>query len=146
MMRMRQQRSFRSLWCVLAALIITVGACGDDGDDAAVPATDPAVTTTDATEDAIDPSEVAAFCAEAPNPTEEVPEGYVGSAEHVEDMRALRAVAPLDLGEDLDVIIGHFEGAVDPADPDSQIAENYPAEVNEAIDRVASFIVRHCMS
>lgn len=95
----------------------------------------------ESTENAAD---IAAFCAAAPDPAAQVSASYVGSAEHVDDLRDLRARAPVELGEDLDLVIAHFDSAVDPSVPDSQLNENFPDEVNAAIGRVTTLIAQNC--
>ncbi|MCD9625225.1 hypothetical protein [Rhabdothermincola salaria] len=85
-----------------------------------------------------------AFCEQAPDPAAEVPASYVGSTDHVEDLRRLRTVAPDVLGDDLDIVIRHFDESVDPSDPDSQLMENFPDEVNEASGRLVVYIEENC--
>lgn len=131
----------RSAAAVLASAVLLLAACSDDADTDAAGSTTP---TTAATDLAADGLEASAFCDEAPDLSAEVPESYVGSAEHVDDFRRLREVAPAALGDDLDLIIRHFDEAVDPADPDSQLMENFPDEVNEATGRVMAFIDENC--
>lgn len=123
----------------LAALLLT--ACSDDADTEGADITTPATAVTDMEADG---PEASTFCDEAPDLSAEVPESYVGSAEHVDDFRRLREVAPDALGDDLDVIVRHFDEAVDPADPDSQLMESFPDEVNEATGRVMTFIEETC--
>lgn len=85
------------------------------------------------------------FCEEAPDPAAEVPESYVGSSDHVADLRELRESAPDELRADLDLVIEHFEGSVDPADPDSQLTENFPQSVTVAITDVVTYIEDNCV-
>ncbi len=75
----------------------------------------------------------------------ELPESYVGSAEHVEDLRQLRSQAPTELRDDLDLITTHFDNTVDPSDPDSQLTDNFPEDVNAAIARVTAYIDENCV-
>lgn len=125
----------------LAAALLLIG-CGDDDADPTAAGTAGAVTATTALEG--DVTTIATFCDAAPDPSADVAESYVGSAEQVDDLQRLREVAPDELLDDLDVIISHFEGVVDPADPDSQLTENFPDEVNEATRRVVAFTEEHC--
>lgn len=90
--------------------------------------------------------DLAAFCAEAPDADAEVPESYVGSSDHVKDLRDLREVAPTELHDDLDLVIEHFEDDVDPSDLDSQLTENFPTGVNAAVERVIAYIDAECAS
>lgn len=123
-------------------MVLPLTGCGDDDADPNGAGT--VDTTIEAT--GIEPGAgaTAAFCDAAPNPSAEVAESYVGSAEHVDDLRRLRDVSPDELLDDLDAIISHFEDGVDPADPDSQLVENFPDEVNEATRRVVAFTEEHC--
>lgn len=86
------------------------------------------------------------FCAEAPDPAAEVPASFVGSAEHTDALRDLSALAPAELVESFDVIVEHFDKAVDPSDPDSQLVQNFPEDVNAATARVSTFIEENCDS
>lgn len=128
----------------LAALAVTLllNACSDDDADSNAAGT--ADTTTETAAPQGDAAAAAAFCDEAPDPSAEVAESYVGSAEHVDDLQRLRGVSPDELLDDLDAIISHFKDGVDPADPDSQLMENFPDEVNEATRRVVAFTEEHC--
>ncbi|HEV2767363.1 MAG TPA: hypothetical protein VGV63_06635 [Acidimicrobiales bacterium] len=123
------QRRFALTFSALVTLTVSVAACGDD--DAAT-GTEP------------DTTDRAAFCTDAPDPSVELAERYVGSAEHVEDLRRLRSQAPTELGDDLDLITTHFDNTVDPSDPDSQLTENFPEDVNAAIARVTAYIDENC--
>lgn len=113
---------------LLVAFAASIPACGDDDSGRESAATD-----------------VAAFCADAPDQSVEVPESYVGSEDHVEDLRKLRADAPAEIRDDLDLTIEHFDDAVDPSDPDSQLTENFPKGVNAAIRRIRTYIDESCV-
>lgn len=90
------------------------------------------------------PADLTAFCTKVPDADEEVPTDYVGSAEHVTDMRQLASDAPGEIRSDLDRIVRHFDDDVDPAEPESQMVENFPDEVSAAISRVTGFIDETC--
>ena len=128
----------------LAALAVTLllNACTDDDADSNSDGAADTSAETIAREG--DAPATTAFCDEAPDPSAEVAESYVGSAEHLDDLQRLRAVSPDEVLDDLDAIISHFEDEVDPADPDSQLMENFPDEVNEATRRVVAFTEEHC--
>lgn len=79
-----------------------------------------------------DEYDLAAFCAQAGPMMVPVEREYIGSDEHVEDFRALRAVAPENLDAAIALLIGHYDFDVSPSDPDSQDFENFPADVQEA--------------
>ncbi|MBW3575846.1 MAG: hypothetical protein KY450_13565 [Actinobacteria bacterium] len=124
------QRRFWLTLFTLVPLTVSAAACGnDDG----------------ATDTEADTADRAAFCADAPGPSVELRESYVGSAGHVEDLRQLRSQAPTELRDDLDLITRHFDNAVDPSDPNSQLTENFPEEVNAAIARVTAYIDENCV-
>lgn len=124
---MRTTRLCAGLFAVVA-LTASAAACSDDD----------GATETGIPDDA-------AFCSDAPDSSDEVSEDYVGSAEHVEDLRRLRMEAPTELRDDLDLAITHFDEAVDPADPDSQLTENFPDPVNAALQRVTTYIGANCV-
>jgi hypothetical protein len=124
------QRRFALTLFALVALTMSVAGCDDDD----------AATGTEA-----DTTDRAAFCADAPDPSVELPESYVGSAEHVEDLRQLRSQAPTELRDDLDLITTHFDNTVDPSDPNSQLTENFPEDVSAAIARVTAYIDENCV-
>ncbi|HEV2810347.1 MAG TPA: hypothetical protein VGV93_08140 [Acidimicrobiales bacterium] len=130
MMRRTPQRRLALTLFALVALTVSVAACGEDD----------AATGTKA-----DATDRAAFCADAPDPSVEFPESYVGSSEHVEHLRQLRSQAPTELREDLDFITTHFGNTVDPSAPDSQLTENFPEDVNAAIARVTAYIDENCV-
>lgn len=56
-----------------------------------------------------------------------------------------REEAPAELRDDLELIIGHFEDAVGPSDPDSQLTENFPDAVTAAIGEVTAYIDTNCV-
>lgn len=148
-MRTTWNSVFKVTLAALAATLLLAGCGGDDADTNAAGTTS---TTTEATADTTtetttldaDVTEVAAFCDEVGDPSAEVAESYVGSEEHVEDLQRLRDVSPDELVDDLDAIISYFEDEVDPADPDSQLIENFPDEVVEATGRVTAFTEENC--
>lgn len=119
-------------------LLVAAVACGDDGSDAATtsPETDPAATNDD---------DLGAFCDEIERLGGERPEAYVGSAEHVEDIGALLAVSSAEIRGDVETFRDFLaSGGVDPDDPDTNLTENFPAEVQGAISRVVAYGDEHC--
>jgi hypothetical protein len=86
-----------------------------------------------------------AYCTQAQSLEGERPEAYVGSAEQIADFEALRAVAPAEVAAHLDVIIEYLRsGAVTASDPDSNLIENFPADVQEAIAQISSINQSSC--
>ena len=84
------------------------------------------------------------FCARAARAGER-PEAYVGSAEHVRDVEGLAAAAPAEIRAELDVVRELLaSGGVDPANPDSNLSETWPAEVQAAVGKVTEYIATHC--
>lgn len=91
------------------------------------------------------PENLSAFCARAASLAGERPEAYVGSAEHVRDVEGLAAVAPAEIRAELEVFRGFLAGGgVDPANPDSNLTENWPAQVQAAMSKVKEYIAAHC--
>lgn len=117
---------------IALTLATALAACSDDG-------------SAEEAEEA-DRAQHGAFCAEAADFEEEVPEAYVGSADHVADLRRLATSAPASIRSDVDRLARHFEEDVSPDEPDSQLIENFSGDVIAAIDRVTTFIDDHCES
>lgn len=87
----------------------------------------------------------AVYCAQVQALEGERPAAYVGSAEQLADFTALRAAAPPQLAEQLDVFIAYLEsGAIHDGDPDSNLIENFPADVQAAITEISSFNEANC--
>lgn len=112
-------------WTGLALVGLVPVACGDD---TAEP----------------DDREVAAFCERAPRPGDREPAEYVGSDEHVADLTELARIAPEDIAGDVALVREHFDTSVDPEDPESQLTENFPPHVREAIERIEAFVRTEC--
>jgi len=76
----------------------------------------------------------------------EVDPAEVGSAEAVQTLRDLQAEAPSSLQPDIETVVGYMEsGAIDyEADPSSVDLENFPAEVQAALESVRSFASDAC--
>lgn len=89
--------------------------------------------------------DVRAYCGVADDLAGERPESYVGSSEHQADVRALAAVAPEQIRDAVDTYRGFLaSGAVDPADPDSNLTENWPTDVRAAIEQIVEFNATTC--
>ena len=70
----------------------------------------------------------------------ERPEAYVGSAEHQADTEGLIEVAPEAVMEPLQTFAAFLSsGAIVPDDPESNVVENWPPEVQTAIGEIAAF-------
>jgi hypothetical protein len=87
-----------------------------------------------------------AFCTEYASLQSERPESYVGSPEQVADADGLLAVAPAAIAADLAALREYLaSGAIDSdADPDSNLIENWPDEVQTAITNMEAFVTENC--
>ncbi|HYI62207.1 MAG TPA: hypothetical protein VEW93_10425 [Acidimicrobiales bacterium] len=91
------------------------------------------------------PEELARFCSTADALAGEKPEAYVGSAEHVADITALRDVAPAEIRTSLEAYRSFLaEGGVDPDDPGSNLTESWPPEIQAAVEAMTDYITTHC--
>lgn len=95
---------------------------------------------------AVNEPDTGTFCGQFASLSGERPEPYVGSAEHVADVDRLIAVAPEPIVGDLTVYRDFLSsGAVDSEnDPDSNLVENWPSEVQAAISVVQSLGSEEC--
>lgn len=94
-----------------------------------------------------DPDEadqLAAFCAEAERLPEEVPESWVGSADHIARLEALLAEAPEAIRPALETYSEFLSSGGVTDDPDSNLVENWPAEVDDAAVASREFIATNC--
>ncbi|MFP4512747.1 MAG: hypothetical protein ACLFRV_07355 [Acidimicrobiales bacterium] len=120
---------------VVAALAL--GACAND---------DEATGSDDASSPALDEQAgVEEFCAEFDGLAGERPESYVGSDEHISDVERLLAVSPPDIRSE----VGRYRdflasGAVSSDDPDSNLFDNWPAEVQADITAVQDYRDGNC--
>jgi hypothetical protein len=89
---------------------------------------------------------VAAFCVEYASLQGERPESYVGSPEHVAAIEGLLAVAPDSVVADVATFRDYLSsGAIDSdADPESNLTENWPDEVQTAIASTQTFAAENC--
>ncbi len=125
---------------VCAAFVATGGvACSSNTDTDTVAAAAAPSTTEES-------GGLNSFCAAAPRAGDEVPEAYVGSTENVADLRDLARIAPDDVAADVEQVADYFDENVDPADPDSQLVENFPDGIAEKIQNVTSYIEANCGS
>lgn len=77
--------------------------------------------------------------------TSEQPESYVGSDVHIADIRDWVEHGPVELQADYATYLAFLEGGgIDPADPDSNLTENFPAEVQAAIGRILDHAEANC--
>jgi hypothetical protein len=86
------------------------------------------------------------FCKEFTALAGERPESYVGSAEHLADIERLLALAPEPIVGDLAVYRDFLDsGAIDSEnDPDSNLFENWPNEVQAAVSAVQTLGAEQC--
>ncbi len=92
------------------------------------------------------PASMEAFCAEYASLQDRQSESYVGSSEHLADIDGLLAVAPDSVTSDLATFRDYLSsGAIDSdANPDSNLTENWPSEVQSAIASTQAFAAENC--
>ncbi len=74
-----------------------------------------------------------------------MPESYIGSAEHLADIESMQRIAPAELAPEFATYATFIaSGAVDPADPESNVTENWPPGVQQAISEITTFISANC--
>ncbi len=106
--------------------------------DAATPTT--ASTTADTSPVSSVTVDFSAYCERVAALEGERPEAYVGSAEHRADADSLIGVAPEAVMEPLQTLAAFLSsGAIVPDDPESNVVENWPPEVQTAIGEIAAF-------
>lgn len=87
----------------------------------------------------------AEYCAEVQGLSGERPATYVGSDEQLADIERLAAVAPAAVTDWIETYRRFLaSGAVDPTKPDTQMTENWPADVQQAIASITSYNGQHC--
>ncbi|MEM9042533.1 MAG: hypothetical protein AAGD33_21820 [Actinomycetota bacterium] len=142
----------RSIFLV-ASLLAGATACGGsdgDADDAPAATSIEDTTTAPVDEGSTLPSTtgsgLAPFCSMFTSLQGEVPEEYVGSADHVTDIEALLAVAPTDVASEIDEYRAFLaSGVVDASiDPESTQFDNWPSEIQAAILDVQAFANDAC--
>ena len=85
------------------------------------------------------------FCDAAASLEGERPEAYVGSTEHVNDITMLAALAPEAIQGPASTYRDFLKGGgVDPADPESNVVLNWPADVQAAVADLAEFVAANC--
>ena len=130
---------------LVLAIVSAASACSGSESNVSISSADPDVTAV-TTPSTVSRSE--AFCVEFAMLQVDSPDSYVGSEEHLADVERLLAVAPAPIAADLSTF-GDFvaSGAIDSeADPDSNLVENWPADVQSAIADAQSFAEANCES
>ena len=130
---------------VFTIVLVTIAAgCSEAGTGDGGSVTVPPVTSTEPTDSGS--AIVEPFCEEYAGLQGEVPESYVGSAEHLADVERLLAVAPDSVSAELVIFRDYLSsGVIDSAaDPESNSTENWPAEVQAAIGNVQTFWEENC--
>lgn len=112
-------------------------------------ASDPATSAAEpplvATEETSPNSDAAAYCDRLSALEGDRSEDYVGSEAHLQDLDELLGLAPAQAAEPLATYRAFLtSGAVDPSIPDSQLTENWPPDVRDAIENVAQFNASFC--
>jgi hypothetical protein len=86
-----------------------------------------------------------AFCVVYTGLPAEVPESYVGSAQHVAAIAALASAAPAELQPGLERVRQFLaSGAVTPGDADSKLSDDWPADVRQAIEATQAYGASRC--
>jgi hypothetical protein len=137
---------------VLGAVVLQVGCGGDDASTSSTHAVaDAAVATTEGVGSTVAPApestapagttaSASVYCERAALLDGERPEAYVGSAQHRADVDGLLAVAPEPVASALRTFAAFLaSGAIDPSHPDSNLAENWPVDVQAAIGEIVEF-------
>jgi hypothetical protein len=129
----------------LVVLALALGACGDDGSDAAPDDPPGSSTTTEATGPApTDAVATEAFCAEMERLDVETPESYVGSEEHVADVEALADVAPAEVRPAVERYRDFLASGAITDDPRSNETDRWPPAVQADIAEIQDFRTTAC--
>ena len=133
-------RRIAMLTCVL---VIGVS-CSSSVDDTQAP--DPSIASVPAADVGGPSANLGDFCERFVALGGERPEEYVGSSEHLDDIESLLAVAPMDASDDLAIYRDYIaSGAIDSnADPDSNLFDRWPADVQSAVLGVQAFGAENC--
>lgn len=96
--------------------------------------------------DDVGTASVEAFCVEYASLQGEQPESYVGSSEHLADIDGLLVVAPDPVTADLITFRAYVSsGVIDSeGDPESNLTENWPDEVQTAVTNTQTFAEENC--
>lgn len=113
--------------------------------------TEPAAQTSIAPPVERDPVESSAasipeFCVEFLAAPTDVPELWMGSQDHLDAVQVILDVAPAGLENDLVIFRDYVaSGAIDSqSDPDSNLTENWPTDVQDAVRRIFDFGNSNC--
>jgi hypothetical protein len=114
---------------VLALVVITTATACSGSEGASTPDTGSSKSTDSGS------ASVEAFCVEYASLEDEQAESYVGSPQHLATIDGLLAVAPTSVTADLVIFRDYLSsGAIDSeADPESNVTENWPDDVQTAI-------------
>jgi hypothetical protein len=157
----RRRRVRRTAGALVGAAIVLVALAvaasvlpGDEGsgrgtsggpDRTTVPSTPAPTVSSTTTTSAPTAAETEAFCAYVVDFDEERPEAYVGSAEQVADIEGLAAVSPEEIRPRVEMFLAFLVGGgIDPGDPDSNLTDNFPPDVRDAIEDVTAYIETTC--
>ena len=85
------------------------------------------------------------FCQRYAESDTEHPESYVGSDVHRQDIAALSAVAPDAIRPQLQSYTDFLDsGYINPNKPETNLTENWPAPVQQAIANITSYATTNC--
>ncbi|MCU1387974.1 MAG: hypothetical protein JWL72_1312 [Ilumatobacteraceae bacterium] len=113
--------------------------------DATVVSTTSAATTVVTTSPSSPASDQTAYCEQVARFSGAHPESYVGSAEQLADVAALIDVAPEDVIAPLRTFAQFLRsGAITAEDPNSNVVENWPPAVQDAIKEITTYDEDSC--
>ena len=96
---------------------------------------------------AVDPVSVVQLCRALSILDVQVPESYVGSSRHIADLDSLIAIASGRVRDDLVVVRTYIaSGVVTAADPQSNVIDNWPADVQASVAAIRQFRTARCGS
>ena len=92
--------------------------------------------------DNVEPDEYAATTA-----GDQTGEWYVGSTAHIHDVQTVAAAAPEALHADFRTYLDFLSsGFIDPANPETNVGQNWPAPVQRAIAAITGYDSANCRS
>ena len=126
-------------------LVTTSAAAAETSAVSAPPVRTTSSTSVPTTAHSSPTSDQSAYCVQVARLSGERPASYVGSAEQRADTVALIDVAPEDLIAPLTTFSQFLgSGAITTADPNSNLVENWPPAVLDAIKKITSYNAASC--
>ena len=132
--------------CGTTLLLLGLSACGSDSTskEPSPLSVAPTPTVVDSSPTVSTPG-LTAYCERVLSLLGEHPEAYVGSSEHRADVEALIEVAPAAVIKPLGLFSEFLgSGAITAADPESNVIDNWPSAVQQAIVEITAFNGTSC--